>query len=192
MSRKTEIIEELGIKKKYCTSCHNLLPLEAFSINRSNSSGRRSHCRVCINNNIENKILNKIRCSEYYLRKRQRECRAWKRDNIKEYLYNSAKTRAKQRNEEFSIDLEDIIVPELCPLLGIKMQYNEGIKQDNSYSLDRIDSTKGYIKDNVWVVSLRANRIKNDSTIEELEMILNNLKLHINSQHIVKRKGEGN
>lgn len=181
MSRKIEIIEELGIKKKYCTHCHKLLPLEEFSINNGNSTGRKSHCRVCISNNIENKRLNKIRCSGYYLRKGQRESRDWKRNNIKEYLYNSAKTRAKQRNEEFSIDLEDIIIPELCPLLGIRLQYNEGIKQDTSYSLDRIDSTKGYIKGNIWVVSLRANRIKNDSTIEELEMILHNLKLRVNN-----------
>lgn len=51
------------------------------------------------------------------------------------------------------------------------MHYHRGVKQDDSYSLDRIDSSKGYIKGNVWVISLRANRIKNDSTPDELRLI---------------------
>ena len=38
-------------------------------------------------------------------------------------------------------------------------------------SIDRIDSTKGYEKGNVWVISGRANRIKNDATPEELMRI---------------------
>lgn len=86
-------------------------------------------------------------------------------------LYKSAKSRAKQRSEEFSIDLEDVVVPDKCPILGIPLKYNRGIKEDNSYSLDRIDSSKGYIKGNIWVISLRANRIKNDSTPQELRLI---------------------
>jgi hypothetical protein len=35
------------------------------------------------------------------------------------------------------------------------------------YSLDRIDPTKGYTKDNVWVISQIANAMKWDSTAEE-------------------------
>ena len=40
-----------------------------------------------------------------------------------------------------------------------------------SPSIDRIDSTKGYTKDNIQIISWRANRIKNDSTPEELMQI---------------------
>jgi hypothetical protein len=53
----------------------------------------------------------------------------------------------------------------------IQLEYHRGVKQDNSYSLDRIDSSKGYVKGNIWVISLRANRIKNDSTPQELRLI---------------------
>ena len=49
-------------------------------------------------------------------------------------------------------------------------------KSDNSYSLDRIDSNKGYIKGNVWIISNRANTIKNNASLEELELLMSNLK----------------
>jgi predicted RND superfamily exporter protein len=52
------------------------------------------------------------------------------------------------------------------------------IEGDREYtpSLDRIDSKKGYTPDNVWVISHRANQIKNDATIEELKLITENLE----------------
>lgn len=121
------------------------------------------------------KKSNKI-SRDYYENVGRQATKDFKRDNTQKYLYQSAKARAKQQGEEFTIKLEDIKIPEICPLLGIKMQYNENLKQDNSYSLDRIDSSKGYIPGNIWVVSLRANRIKNDATLEELELIVKNLK----------------
>lgn len=67
--------------------------------------------------------------------------------------------------------MEDVIVPERCPILGIEMSFHSNRKEDNSHSLDRIDPNKGYIKGNIWVISLRANRIKNDATVSELRMI---------------------
>lgn len=56
----------------------------------------------------------------------------------------------------------------MCPVLGIPLFKGTGKLTDNSPTLDRIDSTGGYTKDNVLVVSARANRIKSDATIEEL------------------------
>jgi len=49
---------------------------------------------------------------------------------------------------------------------------------DNVPSVDRIDPTKGYIKGNVEVISWRANHLKNNATVEELEAIVNYMKLH--------------
>lgn len=45
-----------------------------------------------------------------------------------------------------------------------------------SPSLDRIDSSKGYVKGNVRVISARANMLKNNATVEELTLVLKDLK----------------
>lgn len=43
----------------------------------------------------------------------------------------------------------------------------------------RYDNTKGYVKGNIWVVSRRANTLKNNASIEELELLVSNLKRRI-------------
>ena len=70
----------------------------------------------------------------------------------------------------------DVIIPDICPMLGIKLFTGNGVLGDNSPTLDRIDSTLGYTKDNIQVISYRANRIKNDATVEELEKIVEYMK----------------
>ena len=88
---------------------------------------------------------------------------------IKHRMVNAARARAKKRGEPFTITVADVPdVPELCPLLGIPLAPKSG---GNSPSLDRIDPTAGYTPGNVWVVSTRANLIKQDATPQELMRI---------------------
>lgn len=79
-------------------------------------------------------------------------------------LWAAAKQRANIKGLEFSIVPEDIVFPEVCPILG------QPLKRLTRYapSIDRKDSTKGYTKENVWVISRRANLMKNDATVEDL------------------------
>jgi hypothetical protein len=86
-------------------------------------------------------------------------------------LYNRLKSSAKSRNIEFKLsitDLYDLSFPITCPILGIPMKFNRGVPQDDSYSIDRVDSSKGYIADNIRVISYRANRLKSDGTKTEI------------------------
>ena len=83
-------------------------------------------------------------------------------------IYHSAKARAKQKLLPFTITLSDVSIPLVCPILGISLQVNEKHMKDNSPTLDRIYPEKGYVPGNVVVVSLRANRIKNDCTPDDL------------------------
>jgi hypothetical protein len=83
------------------------------------------------------------------------------------YLFNVAKQRSRRKGMEFSITVKDLKMPEFCPLLGVKLDsYSDSV--DLHPSIDRIDSSKGYVKGNVWIISHRANRIKSDATCEEL------------------------
>ena len=97
------------------------------------------------------------------------------------------KSQAKSRNIEWNIDESDIFYPEKCPLLEIPIDYTGG--KDRSYwpSIDRKDPTKGYVKGNVWIISYKANRLKNDGTIEELNTLVNNLNiLYTKDKYITK------
>ena len=97
-------------------------------------------------------------------------------------ILSRAKSRAKQNNIPFNLTLEDIIIPDTCPLLGIplEIQLKKGY-HPNSPSLDKIIPEKGYIKGNVWVISNRANTLKNDASLKELELLVENLKCYSSS-----------
>jgi len=87
------------------------------------------------------------------------------------HMLARVKRRAKERGLAFDLVHADIHIPDTCPVLGIALSVSTGGASDNSPELDRIDNTKGYVKGNVLVVSRRANRIKNDATVQELEKI---------------------
>jgi len=84
---------------------------------------------------------------------------------------NQMKRRARDKGIEFSLTCDDLTIPEKCPILGIPLARSGAHKQDNSPSFDRVDNTKGYTKDNVQVISWRANRLKADATLEEVQAI---------------------
>jgi hypothetical protein len=86
-------------------------------------------------------------------------------------LYNSAKTRAKKEGVKFSLRPEDIVIPEFCPVFGVPLAKGEGKVTSNSPSIDRIDSSLGYTLNNIWIISFRANVLKNASTPVELRKI---------------------
>jgi len=91
------------------------------------------------------------------------------------HLWHSAKSRAKKAGIEFTIDREDIIIPEYCPVFPwIKLEKSP-YKNHVSYSsptIDRFDNSRGYTKDNIRVISMKANNRKSDMTIEEVECLL--------------------
>lgn len=90
-------------------------------------------------------------------------------------MLSGAKCRAKRKGIVFDLKLEDIPeVPVICPILEIPLKVHEGVSgwHDDSPSLDRITNDKGYIKDNVRIISNRANRLRCDASLEELEKIV--------------------
>ena len=85
-------------------------------------------------------------------------------------MHQRAKMRCKDTGREFNIEVSDIVIPDVCPVLGIPLNINSGKSgaYRNSPSLDRIDNNKGYTKDNIQVISQLANAMKCHATNEEL------------------------
>lgn len=143
--------------------------LTSYFTNRKCKKGHLSlrnvwgHCHECV------KLKNGI------YKRRQIE-----KDPLRFMLYD-AKRRSKELNLEFSIKSTDLETPKFCPLLGIELIYGGHDSRDTrSASIDRINNKKGYYKDNVWIISDRANRIKRDASFEEFEKIYKNWQSKVN------------
>jgi hypothetical protein len=94
------------------------------------------------------------------------------------YLWYVARTRARQKNIEFTINKEDIIIPNICPILNIILTKGNGYLP-NAMSLDRIDNNKGYIIGNVRVISRKANLMKSSLTLDILQQLIRYIKKEI-------------
>lgn len=101
----------------------------------------------------------------------------WAKENRVRAMVGSARSRAKARGLDFELDHTEITIPEYCPVLGIRLSW-EGDKA-NSPSLDRIDNEKGYTRENTRVISTRANLLKGNATMGELQAILGYMHLNL-------------
>ena len=131
-----------------CRVCQKVKPLEAKYFNNryeiTSTPPFRWDCKVCYN-------TNKRTNPKYFLSK----------------MLQHARNRSELYNRDFNITVDDISIPEKCPVLGIKLEH--GWEDDESCpTLERIDNNEGYVKGNVMVVSALANRIKNSATYQQI------------------------
>jgi hypothetical protein len=83
-------------------------------------------------------------------------------------LLKAARRRAKHRNRPFSITLQDIVIPEVCPILGIRLESSKDFPTEESPSLDEVVVGRGYVAGNIQIISRKANTMKSNATPEEL------------------------
>lgn len=87
-------------------------------------------------------------------------------------MWAGARQRALKKNLPFDIEQEDVrdlvVDLEFCPVLGVKLGWDNDKLLDNSPTLDKIKPELGYVKGNVAVISNKANRIKTDANLEEI------------------------
>ena len=97
-----------------------------------------------------------------------------RRRNARKHLVYDARSRAKKAGIPCTITIDDISWPTYCPILGVELIYVKGFGKvrANAATLDRRTNELGYVPGNVFAISHRANRIKSDATIAELEAIL--------------------
>jgi hypothetical protein len=121
---------------------------------------------------------------EWYRGKGAEYSRKWHAANrVKDpivYMLRNSKNRAKEIGRDFSLTRADIVIPEFCPVLGLKLEFGHGngtgFFRPNSPSIDRFDSALGYTKANIRIISWRANCLKRDATIDEMERVLAYMK----------------
>jgi hypothetical protein len=153
-----------------CDNCGTEFEKPQSEILRNKKLGRQNFCsRTCVGlNNIKNFGDGK---NKYDISKHS----GWKKDEFTKFRYHFR--NIKSRNKEVNITLEDLrdvwdTQQETCPYLGIKLILNSysKIKKDpiTSASLDRIDSSKGYVKGNIQWISRAVNLMKNDMSENEL------------------------
>ena len=86
-------------------------------------------------------------------------------------MFANARRRSEQLGLDFNIELSDVVIPENCPYLNIPIILTSGKgRTKDGPSLDRIDNSKGYVKGNVEVISVLANKMKSSASWEQLEL----------------------
>lgn len=108
--------------------------------------------------------------------KRNERTAKWHRGNPQRSYALAAKGRARRQGVPFDLEPEDIVFPDACPVLGITLEFGDKGRTNNTPSIDRKVPALGYTKGNISIISWRANRIKNDATLEELEKLVAYLK----------------
>lgn len=187
IGKNRDIKLENGIYYFKCCKCGKYKPVEEFekrwNHSKTEKNNLRSDCKKC-------------RCEEsrlyhFYRRRRYTDQVAkdimihldkFKHDmdyHTKVILLRHAKQYAKKIGIEFAITIKDINIPALCPILNKPFILHD---KSYTYSIDRIDNSKGYIKGNVAIISRLANIMKNKATEEELTNFSKNILSYIKKQ----------
>lgn len=163
---------------KTCSKCKAEKDTSLFSTNRKMRDGIDSWCATCKAAGSKSYYWKnaKRERKKAKLRGRASETKrlARKAAEPQRFLCQWAKARAKKRGIVFALKPSDILVPDVCPVLGIPLAFGHGAGGaiDASPTLDRIIPNKGYVVGNVAVISRRANFLKNDATLEELNLLV--------------------
>lgn len=153
--KKQVLASEYPKGKKWCSGC------KSFKNIKKHFSPTGYSCKEC--NNI-----------------RVTHCRKTRPER---FMLIRSRARAKKLGLEFNLEESDIVIPKICPVLGIPLYFSNTGKKgatDNTPTLDRVDNSKGYLKGNVFVISSRANLLKRDAEEWELRAIADYMGSNLN------------
>lgn len=170
---------------KKCNCCKEFKPISDFGNLHCTKDGLTRQCKSCGNTKTKY-YRDKFR--DIY-NENQQKVRMTKEGAIAQIL-SSAKSRSKQKGLEIDITAEFLLellekTNMICQVSGQQMSFgNKSYKDRNmtKVSLDRIDSHKGYTKDNVQLVCWAVNLMKNSMDEEEFKFWINTIHKAISSQ----------
>ena len=163
---KNTVTKEIdGVVYYLCNKCKKWLTKEHFNVDNTFLHGNRGGlCREC-------KDCQKERYYKERAKLLQDDHLAWKYKLTQ--ALKGVRRRSKLKNNYTDIDLEFLMYlwnkqNGKCALTGMDMTYKfyEG-RVNTNVSVDRIDSSKGYTRDNVQLVCMAANQMKNDLSMNE-------------------------
>ena len=108
-----------------------------------------------------------------------------KSGTIEYHMWKGSQNRAKTTNIPFNLNYSDIIVPKICPILEIPLFRGNKKHTPNSPTLDRLIPELGYVKNNVRVISYKANVMKSDATIDEIKIFTKNVIKYLQEANCV-------
>jgi len=160
--------EEIVVQEqnKICNGCKIKKPLGEFW------ESKGTQCKAC------------VKLKGWYIRTKEKQNKKYHErtktlKGQKGLILERCKARATKKGLEFNLEIQDIKIPKYCPILGIKLQFNnlgkKGAKA-NSPSIDRIDNSKGYVKGNIMIISNKANSLKSDMDVRDLERMIKYMK----------------
>ena len=177
---------------KICTKCKKRNPIIQFHKKKTGKYGVAAICNVCHSlymkiryQKNKSAILGKQHTPEY--RKNAFDKYKIRKTNnpfpmrAKEWR-NAMKTRSRKNNQKYDEDFFTIKylvnlqkTQTKCECCNVDLDFtlnNNGIRTDQTPSLDRFNPKKGYTKDNVVMICWKCNRLKFDGTLQELKTII--------------------
>ena len=180
------MVEE-NIKLRKCRCCREYKILNSLNfVKRTSENGWRGFCRICYNKQIRRKQevnnTERLRSLKYLQTRKEKDPFG--------FLLQTARGNAKKKFREFSITKE-ILIEKFnlqegkCFYTGLTL--NKIIGFPDSISIDRIDSTLGYIPENIVLCTYKVNVMKNDLSFEQLISICKNIiKTHSNDREVTR------
>ena len=154
---------------KVCRVCKIPKEIDDFQVDSRLKVGHTNTCKKCAAK-LANNWHKKNR--EHHNKKMG----VWRDKNKIEkpgnYLWAIAKRRAKEDGTPFTIKKEDVVVPEFCPVFGVKLEFTKGAYSPNAPSVDCFVPNDGYTKENIHVISHKANTMKSNATLTELKQLV--------------------
>ena len=130
-------------------------------------------CKNCEKDKPESAFSEHKGCANGYDTSRCKACKKaaydWTQQPIEKRMLNRVRARAKMNGRDFNLTIKDMAFPEKCPIFDKPFIYGD---PDWTLSIDRIDNDKGYVKGNIVFVSNKANRLKNNATLDDLQKIV--------------------
>jgi hypothetical protein len=148
-----------------CWDCKETKNRRLFPYRKQYADNKEKRCKSCSN---KDGVYRKLNHTE---------------EQVLNTLLNQAKTSSTKREKRkricvFDITLEDVknrvqLQNNKCIYTGREFVY--AYNESDKPSIDRIDSNKGYTKDNIQMVTTRANAMKNDMTHEEFLKLIEDI-----------------